>query len=203
MAMRVLWLLFWLQSWYINKDIKNYIWNLTVLPLRRPYNIYNFKHQTDAPTGEIVLPLDALIPCVENATKLCVPGVTPICTTFNEIMCVETLSASTFSESYNTTCIKHTIPCLDNDPLCRNKTEDELTTEGDKTLLKLDLPCFANITINSNVAKFDIASFNGTVPVGSVGSFTYHYHYCVVTLGVPGAENDICVAGPPPESAKS
>ncbi|KAJ8928041.1 hypothetical protein NQ314_019453 [Rhamnusium bicolor] len=164
--------------------------------LRRPYTIYNFKHPTETPSGEVVLPMDVLIPCVENATKLCVPGDTPICTTFSEIMCLEVLTATSFCEQYNTTCIKRKIPCLESDPLCQNKTEEELTVENDKTFTSVELPCFANITVNSNIPNFDIYSFNGTFPVGTNTSYTYHYHYCVTTLGIPGLETDVCLTTP-------
>lgn len=165
--------------------------------MRRPYTIYNFKHPTEIPSGEVVMPMEVLIPCVENATKLCVPGVTPICTTFSEIMCLEILSSTVFCEEYNTTCTNHKIPCLDNDPLCKDKTESELIKEDDKSLVSLELPCFANITVNSNLPNFDIKSFNGTFPDSTNTSYTYHHHYCVTTLGIPGPETDACLVTPP------
>lgn len=181
--------------------LENYKWNLTIHPLRRPYTIYNFKHPTETPSGEVVMPMEVLIPCVENATRLCLPGVTAICTSFSEIMCLELLSSALFCEQYNTTCIKHKIPCLEDDPLCKDKTEEELIKEGDKTLVSVELPCFANITVNSNLPNFDITAFNGTFPESANTSYTYHYHYCVTTLGIPGPETDVCLTNLPDEKS--
>ncbi|KAG5891385.1 hypothetical protein JTB14_020114 [Gonioctena quinquepunctata] len=171
----------------------NYNWSLTLETMKRPYTVYNHYHPTETPSGQIVIPLNMLIPCIENGTKLCAPNTLPICTTFNEIMCLETLTMTNYCEEFNTTCVKSTVPCLEDDQLCQNKTEGELTKENNQTTLIVDMPCFSNVTINSNLPNFDIHSFNGTLPLGPNTSYTYHYHYCVITLGIPGPETEVCL----------
>lgn len=122
-----------------------------------------------------------------------------MCTSFNEIMCIELSSVSKYCEQYNTTCVSRNVPCEGLDAICQNKTEEELIVKDNQTLIGYEIPCFANITINTNLPNFDIYSFNGTIPEGTNTSFTYHYHYCVAMLGLPGPESDACIL----EDAKS
>lgn len=165
--------------------------------MKNLYNIHNFQHpphDTPPKGGEIVMPLPVLIPCIETAKKLCAPGLLPICTNFGEILCLEVLASVEYCEEFDTTCFKSTVPCLENDPLCQNKTEEEMKTEENgQSVVTLNLPCFANITINTNLPNFDIHEFNGTIPEGMNTSFMYHYHYCLTTLGLPGKETDACI----------
>lgn len=162
--------------------------------MKRPYNVHNFQHPLEASTGEIVMPLQVLASCIDNATNVCAPGLIPVCTNFAEVMCLEIASSVSFCEEYNTTCYKSTIPCLEEDPLCKKKSsEEEVTETAIKKEVVLDLPCFSNITINTNLPNFDIHNFNGTVPQGTASSLMYHYHFCVVTLALPGAETDVCL----------
>lgn len=162
--------------------------------MKRPYKVYNFQHPTESSTGEIVMPLPILASCIENATNLCAPGLIPVCTTFAEVMCLEVLSSTPYCDEFDTTCVKSTISCVEDDALCKNETSsDEVEETSNTNDVSLDMPCFANITINTNLPNFDIHNFNGTIPQGPATSFMYHYHFCVVTLALPGAETDVCL----------
>lgn len=162
--------------------------------MKRPYKVYSFQNPTEASTGEIVMPLEMLAPCIENATNLCAPGLVPVCTNFAEVMCLEVVTSTPYCDEYDTTCFKSKIPCLEDDVFCKNETLSEEVEENSNTEdVTLELPCFTNITINSNLPNFDIRKFNGSYPHGSVTSFTYHYHFCVVTLALPGPETDVCI----------
>nr|CAH7734040.1 unnamed protein product [Callosobruchus chinensis] len=116
----------------------------------------------------------------ENATKLCAPPLVAICTAYKEVMCLESLAETKFCERFNTTCIGSTLPCADNlqdSPWCSNKTEDEVFEKDGKKHVAIQIPCFANITVNSNLPSFEIHEFNGTLPEGQNTSYTYHYRY--------------------------
>lgn len=162
--------------------------------MKRPYTVYNFQHPTEASAGEIVMPLPVLAPCIENATNLCAPGLFPVCTTFAEVMCLEVVSSAQYCEELETACFKSTIPCTQDDVFCQNATSSSEEQEtSNKSDVILDLPCFANITINTNLPNFDIHNFNGTIPQGSATSFMYHYHFCLVTLALPDSETEVCL----------
>nr|CAH7734041.1 unnamed protein product [Callosobruchus chinensis] len=159
-----------------------YAWNLTVSAMVYPYTVFNYDRPTMAPGGgsDIVMPLDVVVPCVENATKLCAPPLVAICTAYKEVMCLESLAETKFCERFNTTCIGSTLPCADNlqdSPWCSNKTEDEVFEKDGKKHVAIQIPCFANITVNSNLPSFEIHEFNGTLPEGQNTSYTYHYRY--------------------------
>ncbi|CAH1114968.1 unnamed protein product [Psylliodes chrysocephalus] len=174
----------------------NLTYNLTVSPMMRKYQVFNQENPTQAPSGELVLPLEVLIPCIDNATTLCPPDLVTICTGYSEIMCIQPIAMTAYSEDYNTTVFKSKIPCLEaleDDFLCQNKTEEELIVEGDKKFVKVDMPCFGNITVNTNLPNFDIQTFNGSIPQVAPSSFMYHYHFCLITMSVPGPESDLCM----------
>ncbi|CAG9830007.1 unnamed protein product [Diabrotica balteata] len=181
---------------YRNILAGSYNWNLTVMPMMRKYQSYNYDNPTQTPSGELVLPLTALIPCIDNATVICAPELVTICTGFGEIMCIKPLRATTYCEQYNTTCQTTQIECQENieqDMLCQNKTEEELVTKEEKKFVNVDMPCFANVTLDTNLPNFDITTFNGTIPASAPSSFMYHYHFCLITLSIPGPETDMCL----------
>ncbi|CAH1966154.1 unnamed protein product [Acanthoscelides obtectus] len=113
----------------------------------------------------------------ENATKLCAPGLVPVCTTYKEIMCLETLTETKFCEQFNTTCVQSPVPCgedLEARPWCAgNKSNDELVEKDGKKHAIVQIPCFANITVNSNLPNFEIHEFNGTLPEGQNTSIVW------------------------------
>ncbi|XP_050498932.1 uncharacterized protein LOC114331857 isoform X2 [Diabrotica virgifera virgifera] len=183
---------------YRNILAGNYIWNLTVIPMMRKYQSYNYDNPTQTPSGELNLPLTALIPCIDNATVVCAPELVTICTGFGEVMCIKPLTATTYCEQYNTTCQTSQIECQENieqDILCQNKTEEELVIKEEKKFVNVEMPCFANVTLNTNLPNFDITTFNGTIPASAPSSFMYHYHFCLITLSIPGPETDMCLIG--------
>lgn len=160
--------------------------------MKRPYTVYNFQHPTEASTGEIIMPLPFLTTCIDNATNVCAPGLIPICTNFAEVMCLA--SSPPYCDDFDTTCVKTNITCLEDDVFCKEeKSSSEIEENGNRNDVTLDLPCFVNITINTNLANFDIQKFNGTLPQGPMTSLMYHYHFCVVTLALPGDETDVCL----------
>ncbi|XP_056635244.1 uncharacterized protein LOC130444208 isoform X2 [Diorhabda sublineata] len=181
---------------YRNILAGEYTWNLTFNQMMRQYQSYNYDNPTQTPSGDMVLPLVALIPCIENATKICAPNLVTICTGFGEIMCIKPLTDTSNCEEYNTTCYKSLIECqpdVEQDFLCQNKTEDELVLKEDKKYVNIEMPCFTNVTLNSNSPNFDINTFNGTIPETAPSSFMYHYRLCIITLSVPGPESDMCL----------
>lgn len=163
-------------------------WFLETDGFRRNYTIYNYDWPMET-NGEINMPVTVLTKCGDNAMKICAPGTTPTCTTFNEIMCMVSLVDVEGCAEKNSTCIKSNISCSDSstDRLCQNKTE------GADTAM-IELPCFANVTINAPIPKFNLAEYNGTLPdLTSSTSYTYHFNYCVVTLALPGSDFDLCI----------
>ncbi|CAG9858924.1 unnamed protein product [Phyllotreta striolata] len=174
----------------------NLTYNLTISPMMRTYQVYNQENPMPSSTGQLVLPLELLIPCIDNATTLCPPDVVTICTGYGEIMCIQPVAKVSYSDDYNTTIYKSTIPCneaIEDDFLCQNKTEEDLIVKDDKKFVKIDIPCFANITVNTNLPDFDINIFNGTLPQMAPSSFTYHYHFCLMEMSLPGPETSMCL----------
>ncbi|XP_060529520.1 uncharacterized protein LOC132703961 [Cylas formicarius] len=166
----------------------HYEWFLESDGFRRNYSVYNYERPMEV-SGEIHMPVNVLVNCSENATKICAPATAHVCTTFNEIMCVASTSVIEECSSTNGSCVKSTVPCLEGseDKFCQNANETTREVE-------IELPCFANITINAPISNFQLEEYNGTLPEQLLNSsYTYHYSFCVVTLALPGSDADLCV----------
>ncbi|XP_076265608.1 uncharacterized protein LOC143199575 [Rhynchophorus ferrugineus] len=165
----------------------NYEWFLEVDGFRRNYSVYNNERPMET-NGEINMPITVLTKCPDNAKSICVSGAIPTCTNFNEIMCLVSNVDVIECESKNG-CLNTSVPCPtgNNDEFCKNKTED-----SDSALLSM--PCFANITINAPIPKFNLVEYNGTLPdLNTSTSYTYHFNYCVITLALPGSDSEQCI----------
>ncbi|XP_066155763.1 uncharacterized protein [Euwallacea fornicatus] len=168
---------------------ENYEWFLeTDEGFRRNYSVYTHKKPMES-NGQINMPVTVLLKCSDNAKRLCPPGTIATCTTFNEVMCMAAKEDVQECAEFNTTCAKSTIPCPEGnkDKFCEKKIEgsDSIT---------MDIPCFANISLNAPFPKFNLAEFNGTLPDVSVTtSYTYNFEYCVMTLALAGSDFDMCI----------
>uniref|UniRef100_A0AAR5QF04 DUF4789 domain-containing protein n=1 Tax=Dendroctonus ponderosae TaxID=77166 RepID=A0AAR5QF04_DENPD len=167
---------------------ENYEWFLETESFRRNYSVYTHKRPMES-NGEINMPVTALLTCSDNAKKLCAPSTTATCTSFNEVMCMTPLSEVSQCPENGTNCVKSAIPCPPDgkETFCLNKTEGADS-------IALDIPCFANITINAPFPKFNLGEFNGTLPdLTATSSYTYNFNFCVVTLALPGSDFDLCL----------
>lgn len=168
---------------------ENYEWYLeTDDGFKRNYSIYTHKRPMES-NGQINMPVTVLVKCSDSAKKLCPPGALITCTTFNEVMCMAAVEDVHDCPEQNSTCFNSTIPCPaeSKEDFCMKKTEgsDSVTVE---------VPCFANITLNTPFPKFNLAEFNGTLPdVTVTSSYTYNFNYCVMTLALPGSDFDLCI----------
>ncbi|CAH1122476.1 unnamed protein product [Ceutorhynchus assimilis] len=166
----------------------NHEWLLETDGFKRNYSIYNFEKPMES-NGEINMPVTVLVKCTDQAKNLCPPGAIATCTSFNEVMCMASTKDVQECPEKNTTCLKSSIPCPEEskDSFCQSKTEG-----ADK--IDLDIPCFANVTFNAPFPKFELAEFNGTLPdLTATSSYTYNFHYCVMTLALPGSDFDLCI----------
>lgn len=150
-----------------------FVWYLVSGLVSRPYKVYNYYNQPkEQERVEITLPPSVLTLCNENATNICVPGTTGICTQDNRILCVATLAtAAACQDDPGKMCVSSNIPCTGaNDPLCQNKTTSANTAT-------VSLPCFTNLTLDASAPLPP----NITLPA----SQNQDNKYCVTTMAVP------------------